>query len=102
MLQAHKPQFISWLQTFVRVQHRELEYNWELWSLTPWVWPTLERQLDPDVFRRIHRSVLVNADRVREVHRWFHGDSRLRLQDGTELTFELKLPAGVRRFPGFG
>src|SRR5206468_2797220 len=35
----------------------------------------LEERLDPERFRRISRSTLVNLDRVREVQPWFHGDA---------------------------
>jgi two-component system, LytTR family, response regulator len=46
----------------------------------------LEDKLDPDRFVRIHRSTIVNLDRVRELEPYFHGDYVLRLADGTRLT----------------
>jgi two-component system LytT family response regulator len=46
----------------------------------------LERQLDPDRFTRIHRSTLVNVDRVAEIGAAGHGDAEIRLRDGTTLT----------------
>jgi two-component system LytT family response regulator len=46
----------------------------------------LEARLDPDCFWRIHRSTLVNVDRIRELQPLFHGDYVVILQDGTELT----------------
>jgi len=45
----------------------------------------LEKQLDPDRFVRVHRSAIVNVDRVREIHPMFRGDCTLVLQDGTHL-----------------
>jgi two-component system LytT family response regulator len=45
----------------------------------------LETQLDPKRFLRIHRSSIVNIDRVRELQPWFHQDYRVVLRDGTEL-----------------
>lgn len=45
----------------------------------------LESRLDPDLFVRIHRSTMVNLERVKELHPWSHGDLLLILQDGTEL-----------------
>jgi two-component system LytT family response regulator len=45
----------------------------------------LEARLDPRRFARIHRSWIVNVDRIREVHGWGHGDALLVLEDGTEL-----------------
>ena len=46
----------------------------------------IESQLDPRRFARIHRSTIVNIDRVRELQPWFHNDYRVILRDGTELT----------------
>jgi two-component system LytT family response regulator len=46
---------------------------------------SLEAQLDPKKFLRIHRSTIVNIDRVRELQPWFHQDYRVILRDGTEL-----------------
>jgi LytTr DNA-binding domain len=45
----------------------------------------LEQRLDPERFRRISRSALVNLDRVREVQPWFHGDAVVILESGTRL-----------------
>jgi two-component system, LytTR family, response regulator len=46
---------------------------------------SLERQLDPQRFVRIHRSTLVQIDRIAELHPATHGDVVVRLRDGTEL-----------------
>lgn len=45
----------------------------------------LEARLDPRRFLRVHRSTIVNLDRVRELRPWFGGDYRVALLDGTEL-----------------
>jgi hypothetical protein len=45
----------------------------------------LEPRLDPRRFVRIHRRVLVAADRVAEITGIGAGDAALRLRDGTEL-----------------
>ena len=45
----------------------------------------MEAQLDPKVFRRIHRSTIVNIDRVQKLHPFSHGDFQVVLLDGTEL-----------------
>ena len=45
----------------------------------------LEMQLDPERFVRIHRSTIVNLDRVQEMQPWFHGAFVVILTDGTEL-----------------
>jgi two-component system, LytTR family, response regulator len=45
----------------------------------------LEARLDPRRFARIHRSTIVNLDRVRELHPWSHGDYEVVMVDGTRL-----------------
>lgn len=46
----------------------------------------LESSLDPGQFVRIHRSFIVNLDRVRGFEPYFHGDYVVRLHDGRSLT----------------
>jgi two-component system LytT family response regulator len=41
--------------------------------------------LDPRVFARIHRSTIVNLNRIREIQPWFTGDFLVLLHDGTRL-----------------
>jgi two-component system LytT family response regulator len=45
----------------------------------------LETSLDPRRFFRIHRSAVVNLERVRHLEHWSHGDYLVVLTDGTEL-----------------
>jgi two-component system, LytTR family, response regulator len=46
----------------------------------------METRLDADVFVRIHRSAIVNADRIRELQPWLHGEYVVILEDGTKLS----------------
>ena len=46
----------------------------------------MEARLDPARFVRVHRSAIVNFDRIKELQPWFRGDYRVILLDGTELT----------------
>ena len=46
----------------------------------------LEQRLSPTAFLRIHRSTIVNIERIRELQPWFQGDYVLILADGTRLT----------------
>jgi two-component system LytT family response regulator len=46
----------------------------------------MERRLNPSTFVRIHRSAIVNVDRIRELEPWFHGEYIVILRDGTRLT----------------
>ena len=45
----------------------------------------LEAQLDRSQFARIHRSTIVNLDRIQELQPWFAGDYVVLLRDGTKL-----------------
>ncbi len=45
----------------------------------------VESQLDPSLFVRIHRAVIVNLDRIRELQPWFAGDYVVILRDGRQL-----------------
>lgn len=46
----------------------------------------LESQLDPQKFLRIHRSTIVNLDRIQALESLSHGEVVLILKDGTRLT----------------
>jgi two-component system LytT family response regulator len=45
----------------------------------------METRLDTEQFVRIHRSAIVNLDRIRELQPWFHGEYVVILHDGTKL-----------------
>jgi two-component system LytT family response regulator len=46
----------------------------------------LERRLAGHGFVRVHRSAIVNVDRIRHLEPWFHGEYVILLADGTRLT----------------
>lgn len=62
----------------------------------------IESQLDPSTFVRIHRAVIVNLDRIRELQPWFAGDYVVILQDGRQLklsrTYREHLHTRMQRF----
>jgi two-component system LytT family response regulator/two-component system response regulator LytT len=41
----------------------------------------LQSNLDPDVFWRVHRSFLININRIKEVIPWFKSSYMLRMDD---------------------
>lgn len=45
----------------------------------------METRLDSDLFVRIHRSSIVNVNRIKELQPWFHGEYVVILHDGTRL-----------------
>jgi hypothetical protein len=55
----------------------------------------LIERLDPDRFRRVHRSYLVRIDRVAAIEPLDAGDARLTLVDGTELPCSRSYRSGL-------
>jgi two-component system LytT family response regulator len=45
----------------------------------------LSNRLDQKQFARIHRAIIVNIDRIREIQPWFSGDAVVILRDGQKL-----------------
>jgi two-component system LytT family response regulator len=45
----------------------------------------LEKSLDPETFLRIHRSVIVNVTRIKELHPVMHGEYVVALSNGVRL-----------------
>jgi two-component system LytT family response regulator len=46
----------------------------------------LEQHFARHGFVRVHRSAIVNVERIKELEPWFHGEFVVVLQDGTKLT----------------
>lgn len=74
---------IDWIEaadTYVRIHIRSESH------LVRGTMSGLEAKLDPHKFLRIHRSIIVNLSRVKELHPLFHGEYVVMLHDGTQLT----------------
>jgi two-component system LytT family response regulator len=94
---------VDWMEAadnYVRLHAQGREY------LVRETLAALDAQLDPDVFARIHRRVIVRIDRIAEVRPISHGDAEIVLRSGTRLavsrTWRHRLSAAdgsVRRFP---
>ena len=67
---------------------------------------SLEARLDPGRFARIHRSTVVNLDRVTEIQPWFSGDCMVVLQGGAKLrlsrSYRHEFESRLRRPPRGG
>jgi two-component system, LytTR family, response regulator len=46
----------------------------------------METRLDPSEFVRIHRSTIVNIDRIERLQPWFRGDYLVIMRGGKQLT----------------
>jgi two-component system LytT family response regulator len=60
----------------------------------------LESRLDPRSFLRIHRSTIVNVDRISELHPTFAGDYVVTLRDGTQLSLSRTYRGKVEQLAG--
>ncbi len=47
---------------------------------------SMEKRLDQRTFRRVHRNIIVNISRIKELHAMGKGEYVLKLRDGTRLT----------------
>jgi len=55
------------------------------WHLLRETMKRLEAQFDPSRFVRIHRSTIVNVERIKELQPYFRGEYVVILQDGKSL-----------------
>jgi two-component system LytT family response regulator len=60
----------------------------------------MEARLDPGKFLRIHRSTIVNIERIRELQTLMHGDCAVTLHDNTTLTLSRNYRHRVAEFLG--
>jgi two-component system LytT family response regulator len=58
----------------------------------------LESALDPNLFQRVHRSTIVNLDRVEKVSSHINGEFHLTLLCGTSLKMSRSYKDKVRHF----
>lgn len=59
---------------------------------------TLENRLDPKRFQRVHRSAIVNVEKVKELHPHSNGEYFLVLEGGAELKLSRSYKEVVARF----
>ncbi|HJR68355.1 MAG TPA: LytTR family DNA-binding domain-containing protein [Gemmatimonadaceae bacterium] len=61
----------------------------------------LEKRLDPRRFVRVHRSAIVNIDRVQTLQPYFRGTHVLTLRDGTQVTMSRSRRANLEKVVGW-
>ncbi|HEY6206931.1 MAG TPA: LytTR family DNA-binding domain-containing protein [Chthoniobacterales bacterium] len=74
---------INWIEADDKYVHLHAD------NIHPMVRQTIsamETQLDPKKFRRVHRSAIVNVERIKELQPLFSGEHSILLHDGTKLT----------------
>jgi two-component system LytT family response regulator len=78
-----KPSEIDWVEADGK--HAKLHVGRETHTMRRQL-KRLEPRLAPHGFVRVHRSAIVNVDRIKELEPWFHGEYVVILKDGTKLT----------------
>ncbi len=58
----------------------------------------LEAKLDPTIFQRVHRSTIVNLERVNKVSSHINGEFHLTLNCGTSLKMSRSYKEKVKHF----
>ena len=58
----------------------------------------IESKVDPTRFLRIHRSTIVNIERIKELHPWFNGDYAVTLKNGAKLTMSSSYKQKLKAF----
>ena len=89
------PERIDWIRAagnYLRVHSEGAEH------LARGTMKAMQARLAAHGFVRIHRSVLVNAARIRELHPTDGGEFRVHLQDGTVLTSGRQYRDAILRF----
>ena len=61
---------------------------------------SLEEQLNPKQFLRIHRSAIVRIDRIKEMQPWFHGEYRIIMENGKQLALSRNYRANLQEAVG--
>ena len=59
---------------------------------------SMEKRLDPSKFQRVHRSAIVNLDKVKELHPYTNGECFLVLEGGGEIKVSRSYRHVVNRF----
>jgi two-component system LytT family response regulator len=77
-----KPEEVEWIHS--AANYAELHARGRSF-LVRMTMSELEERLDPIRFVRIHRSTIVNVDRVAEIQPAYHGEFQVVLQDGAKL-----------------
>ena len=78
-----RPQDVDWIDAagnYVRLHSEGRQH------LVRETMKSIESRLDPEVFVRVHRSAIVNIDRVASLEPYFHGEYVVIMRDGAKLT----------------
>lgn len=79
----YRTEEVQWLGANANYVLLQFEENSELIRETM---DSMEKQLDPQTFIRIHRSTIVNINFIKEIQVWFNNEYRILMKSGKMLT----------------
>lgn len=92
-----KPEEIEWIDT--ADNYLRLHVGKRVYMIREAI-GTMEGKLNPRRFMRIHRSVIVNVDRIQSIEVWNQTEFLVTLRDGTRLNSSRSYRDRIRQFLG--
>lgn len=86
---------VDWIESegnYVRIHTKKKDY------LIRETMKNMEKKLNPDLFFRIHRSTIINVEKVKELEPWFHGDYKVTMYNGKKLTMSRNYKELMKRY----
>jgi len=65
--------------------------------IVPFTLKDLGDRADPDIFVRVHRSFIINLEKIASIHQWFGGRLLLKLKGGKEILVSQSYAGQVRK-----
>jgi two-component system LytT family response regulator len=65
--------------------------------IVPFTLKDLEERTDPDVFVRVHRSFIINLEKIASIHQWFGGRLLLKMKGGKEIMVSQSYAGPIRK-----
>jgi two-component system LytT family response regulator len=65
--------------------------------IIPFTLKELEEKLDQDLFCRVHRSFIINLEKIDSIHKWFGGKLQLRMKNGKEIVVSQNYVNGFKQ-----
>jgi len=53
--------------------------------IIPFTLKELEEKLDQELFCRVHRSFIINIEKIESIHKWFGGKLQVKMKNGNEV-----------------
>lgn len=58
----------------------------------------IQKKLNPSIFIRVHRSIIVNTNMIKYIESWFSGDFKIILKNGKDLRMSRRYKDNLDKF----